>query len=171
MENYKDMDYALNKNSKGIVYKFVDGIIETTLADYLYENPEKTEKDFANLKALSDEIYYEQDRRQNRTTYRDISIHCLKYTEKILFNLINNDEEQENQRKTDKERALKAARKLIYSGNLTKIQKRRFLLYFFKGLSIRQIARKEGVHQRAVWDSLYWARKKLRKIFEKLMRE
>ncbi|MDE7352968.1 MAG: hypothetical protein K2O06_07940 [Acetatifactor sp.] len=35
MKNYKESDYALNKYSQGIIYKFVDGVVEVTLADYL----------------------------------------------------------------------------------------------------------------------------------------
>ena len=162
MKNYKDTDYALNKYSKGIVYKFSDGIIETTLDDYLRENPEKTEEDFKKLKELSDEIYYEQDRHRTRTTRLDISIHCLGYAENILISSLAIDVEEEY----EKEKALITARKLLGSGKLTEIQKRRFYLYFFKGLSTRQIARRESVHQRAVWDSLRWTTKKLRKLFE-----
>ena len=44
MKNYKDSDYALNKYSQGIVYKFADGIVEITLEDYLRDNPDKTEQ-------------------------------------------------------------------------------------------------------------------------------
>ena len=62
MRNYKDSDYALNRYSQGIVYKFADGIVEVTREDYLRDNPDQTEDDFAQLKALSDEIYYLQDR-------------------------------------------------------------------------------------------------------------
>lgn len=60
MKNFKDSDYALNKFSEGIVYRFADRIVEITLDDYLTENPGKTEQDFLELKALSDEIYHEQ---------------------------------------------------------------------------------------------------------------
>ena len=49
MRNYKDSDYALNRYSQGIVYKFSDGIVEITLEDYLRDNPNKTEEDFAEL--------------------------------------------------------------------------------------------------------------------------
>mgnify|MGYP001105847572 CR=1 FL=1 len=41
-----------NRYSKGIVYKFADGIVEITLEDYLRDNPDKTEEDFAELKAM-----------------------------------------------------------------------------------------------------------------------
>jgi hypothetical protein len=33
--------------------------VEVTLEDFLRDNPDKTEEDFAALKALSDEIYYQ----------------------------------------------------------------------------------------------------------------
>ena len=68
MRNYKDSDYALNRYSQGIVYKFADGIVEVTLEAFLRDNPDKTEEDFAELKALSDEIYYQQDRQEQRTS-------------------------------------------------------------------------------------------------------
>ena len=74
MRNYKDSDYALNRYSQGIVYKFSDGIVEITLEDYLRDNPDKTEEDFAKLKALSDEIYYQQDRQEYRVSHLDVSI-------------------------------------------------------------------------------------------------
>ena len=48
MKNYKDSDYALNKYSEGIVYKFADRIVEITLSAYLTENPDKTAEDFGN---------------------------------------------------------------------------------------------------------------------------
>ena len=62
-------------------------------------------------------------------------------------------------------KALEAAQKLLHSGMLTEVQQRRFVLHYFKGLSTRQIAELEAVHQRAVWDSLMWAEKKLKKFF------
>ncbi|MDR0818701.1 MAG: RNA polymerase subunit sigma-24, partial [Oscillospiraceae bacterium] len=60
MKNYQNSDYALNKFSKGIVYRFTDGIVEVTLADYLAENPGRTETDFRILKEASDENYLKQ---------------------------------------------------------------------------------------------------------------
>ena len=65
-QNYRKSDDAINKNSPNIVYRFHNEIIEITLEDYLKENPDKTEHDFAELKALSDQIYYEQDRARER---------------------------------------------------------------------------------------------------------
>ncbi len=166
MNNYRNTDYALNKHSKGIVYKFADGIIETTLTDYLRENPEKTEEDFNGLKELSDEIYYQQDRHQNRISRLDVSIYCLKQADYISMLHLAADAQRKNERSRAQEQALIAAKRLLDSGKLTETQKHRFYLYFFEGLSTRQIALQDKVHQRAVWDSLRWTIKKLKKYFE-----
>ena len=160
MRNYRENDYALNKYSQGIVYKFADSIVEVTKEDYLRDNPDKTETDFAELKALSDEIYYQQDRQEQRISRRNVSINSL---EKTIIAGPPNIETELLQKET-KEKISEAAKQLLHSGKLTPVQRRRFLLYFFQGMSTRQIARLEGVHQRAVWDSLKWAGKKLKKF-------
>jgi len=162
LKNYTDSDYAINKYSEGIVYKFADGIVEVTLADYLRDNPGKTEEDFARLKALSDEIYHQQDRQAQRTCRLDVSIHGLEKTYFIAPPAIDTELIQ----KYEADRAAEAAYHLLHSGKLTEIQKRRFIRHFFQGLSTRQIANLEGVHQRAVWDSLMWAEKKLKKFYK-----
>ena len=156
MRNYKDSNYALNKYSQGIVYQFADGMAEITLEEYLRENPDKTESDFKELKALSDEIYYQQSRQECRVSYLDVSINGM---EDAIADP-NASAETELIRKEDEKKALESAKRLLESGKLTAVQKRRFYLYFFRGLSTRQIAKLEGVHQRAVWDSLMWAEKK-----------
>lgn len=62
MRNYWTSDYAVNKGRGGLVYQFADGSeIEVSLADYLRDNPDKTQQDFQKLKALSDELYHKQD--------------------------------------------------------------------------------------------------------------
>jgi len=79
MRNYADSDYAINKNADGIVYRFADQIVEVTLEDYLEENPGKTSADFTELKALSDEDYYETDRCSYRQTWKNTSFDALGY--------------------------------------------------------------------------------------------
>lgn len=162
MKNYKDSDYALNKFSEGIVYKFADRIVEITLDAYLAENPGKTEQNFRELKALSDEMYHQQVMHEHRTSRLDVPISGLEETEQISAPpldavLIH---------KSERNKVMKAARQLLDSGQLTEIQRRRFILYFFHGLSTRQIAERENVHQRAVWDSLQWTSRKLKKFFK-----
>lgn len=162
MKNYKDSDYALNKYSEGIVYKFADRIVEITLSAYLAENPDKTAEDFRELKTLSDEIYHRQVMHEHRTSRLDVPINGLEETEHLSAPspdavLVQRDEGDE---------AMKAARQLLDSGQLTIIQRRRFLLHFIHGLSTRQIAAKELVSHVAVHKSIAIAKEKLKKFFE-----
>lgn len=74
MKNYRKSDYARNKFSEGIVYQFSDGTLEISMADYLRDNPDKTEADFLELKALSDEIYLEQVRLETAQGNKTVSM-------------------------------------------------------------------------------------------------
>ncbi len=136
--------------------------MEITLEDYLRDNPDKTEEDFAELKARSDEIYYQQDRQEYRVSHRNVSISGME--DSVIASALSVDAELIQ--KAEEKKALETAIRLLESGKLTDVQKRRFCLHFFQGLSTRQIAKLEGVHQRAVWDSLMWAEKKLKKFYE-----
>lgn len=83
MKNYQGSDYALNKFSDGIAYRFAGRTVKISLEDYLAENPGKTERNFMELKALSDSIYREQDRLENAQTNKNISIHGLEKTDEV----------------------------------------------------------------------------------------
>lgn len=162
MRNYNESDYALNKYSEGIVYKFADGSKHTImLKDFLAANPDKTAEDFAQLKAMSDEVYHQQDLGDTGYGKRKRSLDMLPEqkhptTVSIDVELIH---------KTDTDKAVKAAKQLLRSGKLTEVQRRRFVLHYLNGQSIRQIAALEEVDYRAVWESLEWATKKLKKLF------
>lgn len=164
MKNYKDSDYALNKFSEGIVYRFADRIVEITLEDYLAENPGRTAQDFLELKALSDEIYHQQVTHENRTSRLDVSINGLEETEQLAAPPLDLDLIH----KSDTRKAKEAAKRLLDSGELTEIQRRRFLLHFVEGLSYRQIAGREGVHFTTVHESIEAATAKLQKFFKKI---
>lgn len=163
MKNYKDSDYALNKYSQGIVYKFADGIIEVTMEDYLRTNPGKTEQDFQELKALSDEIYHRQAVVTNRTSRLNVTINGMEETEQLATASLDTELIYKN----DAGQAMRAAKKLLDSGELTETQKRRFVIHFFKGMSTRQIAAGENVSHVAIHKSIMLAKKKLKKFFEK----
>lgn len=163
MKNYQESDYALNKLSPNIVYRFADGTVEVTMEDYLKSNPGKTEQDFAELKALSDEIYHEQVIVTNRTGRLDVTINDWEDSKQLSTAPI--DVELIN--KGDKKNAMAAAEQLLDSGDLTEVQRRRFILHFFEGLSTRQIGLMEGVSNIAVHKSIQLAKEKLKSFFEK----
>jgi hypothetical protein len=140
VQNYRKSDYAINKNSPNIVYRFHNEIIEITLEDYLKENPDKTEHDFAELKALSDQIYYEQDRAESAQTRKDVSIHGLEETEHCATRALDEEWEERVVDIQNRKYAWKALEQLFTVGALTEVQKRRFRLHVFQGLSTRQIA-------------------------------
>lgn len=162
MKNYKNSDYALNKFSEGIVYHFADRIVEITLEDYLVENPSKTTEDFQELKALSDEIYHQQVIQENRTSRLDVSISGLEDTGQLSTAPLDT----ELIHKSNIKKVMDAAKQLLNNGNLTEVQRRRFILHFFKGVSYRQIAEIEGVFFTSVAESVTAATRKLKKYFE-----
>lgn len=164
MKNYTNSDYALNKYSSGIVYRFADHIVEITLADYLAENPGRTAADFQRLKELSDEIYLEQVRDENAQTKKDLSLSGLESW--VPSADLPLDEEYIEWQ--DRKIARQAVRELLERGGLTEVQKRRFVLHIFKGQSSRRIARHEKCSHVAVAKSIKLAKDKLRNIFDEL---
>ncbi|MDR1689176.1 MAG: hypothetical protein LBS21_11270 [Clostridiales bacterium] len=163
MRNYKESDYAMNKYSDGIVYRFADGIVEISLSDYLAENPEKTEADFRALKEISDSDYLMNDRADNAQTKRNSPLNeaVLRHAispEEILVNKITEQEEAVVQR-----RRLASVTQILKK--LTAVQRRRYLLFVVNGLTEREIAEKEGSTQQAVSKSLCWVEKKIKKFF------
>ena len=165
LRDYRKSDYAINKYSPNIVYRFHDEIIEVALEDYLKENPDKTEQDFAELKALSDEIYYEQDRAESAQTRKDVSIHGLEETEHCATRALDEEWEERVVDIQNRKYAWKALEQLFTVGALTEVQKRRFRLHVFQGLSTRQIGRMEGTSHQAVAKSINLAIAKLKKYF------
>lgn len=161
--NYKI--FHINKYSPNIVYRFHDEIVEVSLEDYLKENPDKTEQDFAELKALSDEIYYEQDRAESAQTRKDVSIHGLEEMDCCSTRPLEEELEELAVEVQHRRYARIALERLFAAGVLTEVQKRRFRLHVFRGLSTRQIGRLEGTSHQAVAKSLNLAIEKLKNFF------
>ncbi len=162
MKNYKDSNYALNRYSEGIVYKFADRTVEITLEDYLAENPGKTKQDFRELKELSDAIYFDQDRAENAQTKKNVSIHGMEET----FAPVSIPLDEQYIEIRDRQYAAEAIYRLMNSGKLTEVQRRRFILHFIEGLSLREIAEQEKVHFTSVDESVAAALDKLKKFFD-----
>lgn len=165
LRDYSKSDYAINKYSPNIVYRFHDEMIEVSLEDYLKENLDKTEQDFAELKTLSDEIYYEQGRAESAQTCKDVSIHGLEEMDCCSTRPLEEELDELAAEVQNRRYARIALERLFATGVLTEVQKRRFRLHVFRGLSIQQIGRLEGTSHRAVAKSLNFAIEKLKKFF------
>ena len=50
--------------------------------------------------------------------------------------------------------------------SLTEVQRERLHFYFYEGLSGREIAELQGINQNAVWKSIQYAIRKLKKFFD-----
>ena len=120
------------------------------MEDYPAANLGKAEQDFEILKALSDEIYCQQDRAENAQTKQNVPIYGLDETDKLSTAPLE-DEYIRHQ----KEQLLED----IIDRYLTKKQARRIHLCINRGLSSRKIARLEGLHYRTIQDSLTLAKK------------
>jgi hypothetical protein len=165
MKNYQDSDYALNKYSEGIVYRFADGIVEVTLADFLADNPDKTEADFRALKELSDADYYASDRAENAKNKKNSPFDEMDETllcgepspEEMLIGEIEEQEEAERY-----QGRLNTANRAL--DKLTDVQRRRYLMYHVDGKTTREIAESEKTHFTTVHESLQAADKKIKKV-------
>jgi len=161
MHEFKKSNFAANKYKEGIVYHFVDGsTVEITLTDYLSDNPDKNERDFIELKELSDQIYYEQVLEENRYQRRKTSLGKIEGKE--LFStpsLYIQYEQRENIKRISET----AAALVLDEKELTEVQRRRFVLHFIEGFSYRKIADFENVHFTSVQESIEACIKKLNK--------
>lgn len=159
MKNYKDSDYAANKYCPNIVYRFGNETVEITLEKFLAENPDMTEDDFLKFKALSDTIYLEQVKAENAQTKKNIPIYPLEETEVCAVESIEEYIEQQEEKTV-----LQDIQQFLDSDILTETQKRRFILYYFKGLTLFEIAELEDVHFTSVEESIKSSIKKIKKF-------
>lgn len=144
MGNYKNSDYARNKNSLDIVYDGTTGIEIVTIDDFLKENPNLTLEDYIEIKIISDSIYEEIDRSDVRYSKRKISLDELNY--RVLFNLYYANVDI-----------------CMNSYILSKVQKRRFKLFFLEEINCKEIAELENVSPQAISKSIKLIVKTLKK--------
>jgi len=91
-----------------------------------------------------------------------MSLNSLEETEAVATPPIDTELIQ----KSDNKKAMAAAKKLLDSGALTEVQRRRFILHFLRGYSYRKIAAIERVFFTSVAESITAASYKLKKYFE-----
>lgn len=161
MSNYKKSNYAINKVRKGIVYRNADGsILEVTFEKIAAENPAFTIEDFEKLKQLSDELYHEEEKADN------LQAHYIKAS----LDEYSPDKqpgtaslEEELFLKEDEALYIKKFQEIIDT-LLTPVQKRRLFLNCLKKMSVREIAKDEGVHYTVIAESIRAAKKKIKKF-------
>lgn len=161
MKNYKNSDYAVNKYSDGIVYRFSDGAHELTLEEFLASDPSLTEQDFRRWKRYSRIGYYTQARDENAQTKKNRPIksmgHVADSTEISIEEAYGDN--------CDTEYAKEALEWILENDILTAVQYRRFILHFVEGCSLRKIAAMEDVFFTSVAESINAAVMKLKKHF------
>ena len=167
MKNYRDSDYAVNKNADGIVYRFANQTIEITLADYLRENPDKAPADFAELKALSDADYYDTDRSDYRQTWKNTSFENLDDDESAVLAVQSVEDEVIEHREREALLAQRQSLSALALDKLTDKQRRRYVMYHIHGKSYREIAEIENAHFTSVEESILAAEKKIQKFILK----
>ena len=160
--NYRQSDYAKNKYSSNIVYAGSDETIEITLEQFLEENPGMTEEDFNFWKNWSDEDYYITDRKDTNEAKHNVSIPSIEANELVSIPSAEEIAIEKLSRESERVYTMKDAE--IVLSKFSDAQRRRFLLHEVHGLTTREIAVIEGVSQKAVFDSIEWAKKKLKKL-------
>jgi len=165
MKNYRDSDYAVNKNAEGIVYRFANQTIEITLADYLRENPDKTPADFAELKALSDTDYYNTDRSDYRQTWKNTSFENLDDDESAVLAVQSVEDEVIGKGEQEALLAQRQSLAALALDKLTDTQRRRYIQYHVHGKTTREIAAFDGVSHVAVSYSIEQAETRIKKYF------
>ena len=153
-------DYSLNKNNPdAIVCRSADGVhIRLTREDF------DSEEEFQKWKDWSDQDYYGTEKTGHVFSNHTLSLDCLsekpiavQSPEDMLIEVIDQQERQE-------------LRRLLIEGLgscLTQSQRRRLWLHCVDGLTVRQIAKTEGVRHPSIIESLAAAKRKLHDFLEK----
>lgn len=165
MTDYNKSLYALNKKSEGIVYKNSDGsILEVTFEKISESNPDFTAEDFEKIKELSNELYHQEAKNDYKYHYHNTGSYDLVKDSEWLA---TESFEDELVIRMDTEFYAEQIQKSLDS-ILTPMQKRRFLLYAFSGLTFRKIAEIDGVNFSKVANSIYDAKQKIKKFLKNL---
>ena len=164
MKNFDKSDYALNKFSEGIVYKFSNEIREITKEQYLRENPNKTEGDFLKLKEISDAIFLDEIRYETAQGRKLVPTEDLENDPSFAATPVDEQYIQKENNEQDRQKL----DKLFRIAKLTEKQKNRLYLHCADGKTFRAIAAMEGIHWTSVEECVNSALKKLKKYGNKI---
>jgi DNA-directed RNA polymerase specialized sigma24 family protein len=130
----------------------------------LRENPGKTEADFNELKALSDEMYLTQVRSDNAQSKKTVGIHDLEETD--LFAVLAFDEAKAIADEAERKTTARRQNGFAALNKLTEVQRRRYILHTVNGLTVREIGDLEQVHFTSIHESLEAAQRKIKKFLQ-----
>ena len=175
MSNFNQRDYAINKYDDAIVYRTAKGeIIKVGREDCISLNcpDDLAEEAFKELKRLSDAIYEEEDKAENRKSKMVKSLDALSISayDKLSFDEYQKLKNDSNQlmgsyQELETNQRVHVAHDALDS--LTVKQKSRYVLHHAYGTSMREIAKAEGVSHTAVEKSIHAAQKKIEKYLRK----
>ncbi len=164
-KNFKNSDYAKNKNNKSIIYQSASGTYELSEEMFLASDPNLTHEDYLYWKNWSDENYHNADLKENREKRKVVS--TQDFAEDSFPSMPSAEEIYISQ--TDDESEIKATMAKELWNCLTETQKKRFYMHEVEGKTIREIADLEGTHQRAIFDTLEGAKRKIEKNLKKIL--
>ena len=169
-KNYIQEHYAINKHSKGIVYRGADGDFEISLEQFLRENPTLTEDDFNYWKSISDELYRQEDRDSNKIAHKNVSINEIEETQLVSVESAETEFVRSISEEDIFKKEIMSAQFIlnIARNKLSDIQLRRFLSHYVDGKKEEEIAKDEGVCQSTISRSISGAENKIKKIIRKL---
>ena len=155
-------DYSLNKNDQdAIVCRSADGVhIRLTCEDF------DSEEEFLRWKNWSDDDYYTTE--NTKRSYYD---NCLALNEALDVPLPSAEEEMMApmlKAESDERRAVLLE---MVRSSLTSKQYRRLRMYYLRGMTEAEIARKEGVGQRRISTSISSGKKIVEKFFQEFLRD
>jgi DNA-directed RNA polymerase specialized sigma24 family protein len=176
MEQFQSQtDWTANKDSEAIVYSHSGDIkVEVTLNDFIKNcrTPEEIAQrtaEFYRFKEISDKLFHEEDVRERKNDKNTLPIY--EWSEKLVSVALEDQliGEVEKAERDFYERRIEVLRnKLpILLDKLTPKQFNRMKLRKIDKLSLREIAKMEGVSFEAVEQSIGYIEKKIAKILAK----
>lgn len=159
MKQFHKTSYSKNKGSEDIVYRSVTGDYSISQEAFLDSDPALRAEDYTFFKRWSDENYRAEDSRDAKEARRVLPLEHIS-------SLSAPAGEEENG--SDDLRSLENAQRILNAAALTPVQKRRFLMYHYKGLTLREIAVYEDVGYSKIVKSIVQAEKKIYKILQQM---
>lgn len=172
MSPYRKSLYALNRNQKGIIYQFSDAIVEVKCEEVMDSDDTFTEAAFEQIKSLSDQLFRDEKLSDWRNNHKHTSLDSLGCRQ--IPKHLSAEDEYFTSLELKKEQATECAMLEVAKvalNTLSRQQRRRFLLHAVHQMTVRQIARIEGVSYVAVHYSITSARKKIDSFLNNLKKE